>query len=87
MGWFNREYQHPFHGLVRADGKVETCFMCLKAVEPSGPGVFWIGDETRWLHSECALSLAGHLSKDALLADKKDWIVHEGIRRGMGPER
>lgn len=65
-----------------------SCLYCGESISLKGEGVYWNGclalgglaDELRldagyiFLHTQCAIKLAAHLSKDALLAEGKEYL-------------
>lgn len=53
-----------------ADITMERCFYCGGGFHNEANYVYWLSESTIMLHPTCALTLAKHLVKDAMLAWK-----------------
>lgn len=67
--------------------KPMDCFYCREAINFKAPGIYWNGTVTNddlggdldneagniFLHPQCAIELAAHLCKDALLSLSKEY--------------
>ena len=59
------------------DITTERCFHCGGGFHNDANCVYWLSSNTIVLHPQCALTLAKHLVKDAMLAWKSEGLMND----------